>query len=182
MKLSVYIATSVDGFIAREDGAVDWLDGHESAGENEDFGYKAFMDSVDGMLMGRNTYDKVLSFDVGWPYGDKPVFVLTKRPFSPPDAPNAQVEPLAGSPHEIVSQLNQRGFTHLYIDGGQVVQQFLQEGLVDELIITVIPVLLGKGIPLFGALDRDQSVKLMRAEGYSNGFVQTRYVVERPLT
>ena len=182
MKLSVYIATSVDGFIAREDGAVDWLDGHESAGEGEDFGFQAFMDSVDALLMGRNSYDKVLSFDVGWPYGEKPVFVLTNRPFLPPDDPVAKVAALAGSPEEVVFELSQRGFSHLYIDGGQVEQQFLREGFVDELIMTTIPVLLGKGSPLFGVLDQEQPVKLVSAQGFSNGFVQTKYVIERPLS
>lgn len=179
MKASVYIATSLDGFIAREDGDIDWLEGHESAGEGEDMGFQAFMDSVDALVMGRNTYDKVLSFDVGWPYGEKPVIVLTNRPFSPPDAPSANVSAMSGSPSEIVAQLSAQGMTHIYIDGGQLIQSFIRAGLVNQLIITTIPVLIGSGIPLFGSLPHDIILRLIDSRAYVNGFVQSSYALDK---
>lgn len=177
MKLSVYIAVSLDGYIARKNGDVDWLEGHESAGEGEDMGYGAFMDSVDALVMGRNTYDKVLSFGVGWPYGEKKVFVLTKRPFSPPDDDKANVESLAGSPAEIVAQLAARGFKHLYVDGGNVIQHFLRAGLIDQFVITTIPILIGGGISLFGSIEQDLKVQHVNSQVFPNGFVQNTYAI-----
>src|SRR5271169_1204416 len=147
MKASVFVGTSVDGFIARANGDLDWL----PLGGNPSF--DAFMATVDAVVMGRKTFEKVLTFDT-WPYGEKPVFTLSTHQL--PQAPlGAVVERMSGAPAEIVSQLGARGMGHLYIDGGITIQRFLQAGLIQRLVITRIPVIIGDGIPLFGALQRD---------------------------
>jgi dihydrofolate reductase len=178
MICSVYIAASLDGFIARPDGDIEWL--HNSAynlpeGEN-DFGYERFINTVDALVMGRHTYEKVLSFD-GWPYGEKKVVVLTGRPLSIPAAPTANVSFDSGSPADIVTRLDSAGAGHLYIDGGQTIQQFLQAGLISQMIITQIPILLGSGIPLFGSLATEISLNHRQTRTFANGFVQSHYEI-----
>ena len=172
MKASVFIATSLDGFIAREDGALDWL----PAGGGEPHGYTEFMATVDALVIGRKTFETVLSFDQ-WPYGTKPVVVLstTRSKVTVPDG--AVCEVMAGTPHEIVSRLTQRGMTHLYIDGGVTIQGFVEAGLIQRLIITRIPVLLGRGIPLFGPLSRDIRLGHVATRTYPSGLVQSEYVI-----
>lgn len=171
MQASVFIATSLDGYIARKDGGLDWLP--ENGGEPH--GYDEFIATVDALVIGRNTYETVLGFSV-WPYGDKPVFVLSTRPIA--DAPpGAVVERMSGSPSQIVSQLDERGFRHAYVDGGITIQRFLREGLIQRLIITRIPVLLGEGIPLFGALSGDVVLRHVATRQYASGLVQSEYVV-----
>ncbi|MCB0176268.1 MAG: dihydrofolate reductase [Anaerolineae bacterium] len=183
MKASVYIATSLDGFIARPDGALDWLPGAEgdNAGietpEGEDYGYQEFMDSVDGLVMGRNTFEVVLGFGGDWPYGQKRVFVLSRRPVDIPDSIAGSVEWLTGSPREVIDQLTERGLTHLYVDGGLTIQGFLAEGLIQQLIITHIPVLIGQGIPLFGPVPHDIKLRHIETLSFANGLVQSRYEV-----
>ena len=172
MKASVFIATSLDGFIARQDGALDWLpvDG------GEPHGYDEFMATVDALVIGRKTFETVLTFDA-WPYGRKPVVVLSTRP---PEwkAPDGTVcEGMAGTPHEIVARLTQRGMKHLYIDGGVTIQGFLEAGLIQHLTITRIPVLLGSGIPLFGSLSRDIRLEHVATRSYPSGMVQSEYVI-----
>ena len=176
---SVYIATSLDGFIARENGEVGWLQEGEQV-EGEDFGYHAFMESVDVLVMGRNSFEMVLSFDVPWPYGEKKVVVLTSKGVEIPAELQDRVEALGGTPEEIMAQLSQRGFQHAYIDGGITVQRFLAAGLIQKLIITRVPRLLGSGIPLFGPLPADLLLKHVRTEAYANGMVQSEYnIAER---
>jgi dihydrofolate reductase len=172
MKASVFIATSLDGFIAREDGALDWL----PAGGGEPHGYTEFMATVDALVIGRKTFETVLSFDE-WPYGTKPVVVLstTLSKVTVPDG--AVCEVMAGSPQEIVRQLTQRSMTHLYIDGGVTIQGFVEAGLIQRLIITRIPVLLGRGIPLFGPLSRDIRLGHVATRTYPSGLVQSEYVI-----
>ena len=171
MKASVFIATSLDGFIARSDGGIDWL----PVGGGEPHGFEEFMASVDALVMGRNTYETVLPFDP-WPYGEKPVFVLSTRALAP--APRgAVVEHMSGPPTEIVSQLAARGVRHIYVDGGITIQRFLQAGLIQRLIITRIPVLLGSGIPLFGPLDRDIHLRHVATRELGGAMVQSEYVV-----
>ena len=178
MKITAYIATSVDGFIARENGDLDWLPSGDEVGAGEDYGYQAFLDSVDALVMGRSTYEKVLTFGA-WPYGDKPVVVLGHRPVTiAPDIAQT-VSSLSASPREVVQQLGGQGFDHLYLDGGKTIQGFLTEGLVDELTITTVPILLGRGIPLFGPLPHDVSLRLLETCPFENGFVQLRYEVLR---
>lgn len=173
MKKTVYIATSLDGFIARENGGLDWL---PSEGD-EDYGYAALMASVDTLVMGRNTFETVRSFGA-WPYAEKRVVVLSHRPLALLDELAETVESMAGTPSEIVARLAERGAKHLYIDGGQVIRQFLRARLVDELILTRVPVLLGEGLPLFGPTDGDIVLHHVRTESFRNGLVQSRYVTE----
>jgi dihydrofolate reductase len=171
MKMSVFVGTSVDGFIARPGGELDWL----PPGGGEEHGYEAFMESVDALVIGRNTYETVLAFDT-WPYGKKAVFVLSTRPLAPAPA-GAAVEHLSGSPDEIVSQLEARGIRHAYVDGGITVQQFLRAGLIQRLIVTRVPVLIGEGIPLFGVTGRDISLEHIATRQYPSGLVQSEYLV-----
>lgn len=176
-KCSVYIAASVDGFIARPDGDVDWLDNPAyEAAEAEDYGYGAFMATVDALVMGRSSFEKVLSFD-SWPYGDVPVVVLSSGKPALPEALEDKVIREGGAPEGIVSRLAKRGFRHLYVDGGVTIQRFLQAGLIDEMIVTQIPILLGDGLPLFGATGKETPLQLVDSRSYANGFVQNHYRV-----
>lgn len=172
MKASVFVGTSLDGFIARPDGSLDFL--HASGGD-ESHGYDEFMATVDALVMGRKTFETVLTFGK-WPYGVKPVFVLSTRPLAP-TPPGAVVERMSGPPADIVSALAARGIAHIYVDGGVTIQRFLQAGLIDRLIITRVPVLIGSGIPLFGTLSRDIILKHVATRQYANGAVQSEYVV-----
>jgi len=171
MKASIFIGTSLDGFIARPNGEFDFLD----AGGNEPHGYEEFMATVDALVMGRNTFETVLAFNA-WPYGEKPVFVLSSRAIAPAPA-GAVVEHLSGDPAEIVARLEARGIQHIYVDGGITIQRFLQAGLIQRLVITRVPVLIGSGIPLFGALARDVPVKHVATRTYAGGLVQSEYLV-----
>ena len=171
MRASVFIATTLDGFIARANGDLDWL----PPGGGEPHGYDEFMATVDALVIGRKTFETVLTFDM-WPYGERPVFVLSTRPL--PSAPfGAVVERMSGPPAEIVSQLAARGVRHVYVDGGITIQRFLQAGLIQRLIITRIPVLIGAGIPLFGALQRDIALRHVATRQYASGLVQSEYEV-----
>jgi dihydrofolate reductase len=173
MRASVFVGTSVDGFIARPNGGLDFL----PPGGGEPHGYEEFMATVDALVIGRNTFDIVLAFPE-WPYGKKPVFVLSTRPL-PPAPAGAVVEHLSGSPATIVSQLEARGITHAYVDGGITIQRFLQAGLIERLIITRVPVLIGAGIPLFGAMQQDIHLKHVATRHYASGLVQSEYAVSR---
>jgi dihydrofolate reductase len=171
VKASVFVGTSLDGFIARADGSFDFLD----AGGNEPHGYEEFLASVDALVIGRKTYETVLGFD-GWAYGQKPVFVLSRRPIAPPPS-GAVLERLSGAPADIVAQLETRGIQHIYVDGGATIQGFLRAGLIDRLIVTRVPVLIGAGIPLFGPLDSDITLRHVSTRQYAGGLVQSEYVV-----
>jgi len=172
LKASVFVGTSLDGFIARSNGDLDFL----PAGGGEEHGYSAFIASVDAIVIGRNTFDKVLTFDE-WPYGNKPVIVLSTRPIDEPPERGAVVERMAGSPSDIASRLAARGFRHLYVDGGITIKRFLQAGLIQSLTITRVPVLVGEGIPLFGALPHDIRLQHVATRQYASGLVQSEYVV-----
>lgn len=174
MKASVYIATSLDGFIARPDGRLDWLEGYHEGGE--DYGYRAFMDTVDVLVMGRRTYEKVLTFGE-WSPGVKPVVVLSSRPIHIPEAIASSVEAMSCLPSQLVEILSGRGADHLYIDGGRTIQGFLNAGLIQRLIITRVPVLLGSGVPLFGSLTRDIRLRHVGTRQFSTGLVQSEYEV-----
>ena len=177
MKTSIYIAVSLDGFIAREDSGLDWLPSpSESTGE--DYGFKAFFDSIDALVMGRNTFELVLSFG-SWPYGDKPVVILTSRNIEIPDNLAKTVITMSGNPNEIIKKLSEQGYEHLYIDGGKTIQGFLENGLVDELTISRIPVLIGSGIPLFGQINKDIQLDHIETQVFGNGIVQSKYRVFR---
>lgn len=171
MKASIFVGTSLDGFIARADGALDFL----PADGGEPHGYDEFVASVDALVIGRKTYETVLTFD-SWPYGNKPVFVLSARALAP--APEgAIVEWLSGEPAEIVRQLEIRGFTHIYVDGGITIQRFLRAGLIQRIVITRAPVLIGAGIPLFGLLLHDITLRHVATRSYASGLVSSEYEV-----
>jgi dihydrofolate reductase len=172
MRNSVFIAESLDGFIARRDGSIDWLTSEEFQ-DGTDYGYDEFIDGIDAIVMGRKTYETAAGF-ASWPY-TKPVFVLSSS--------LTQGMTLAGDaravslpPPDLVNELHAMGYPNLYIDGGRTIQGFLSYGLIDELIITRVPILLGSGIPLFGFLEKE--IKLVHAGTavYDNGLVKSRYV------
>ena len=173
MKGSVFIATSLDGFIAREDGGLDWL----PADGGEPHGYDEFIATVDAIVMGRKTFEIVLGFDP-WPYGPKPVIVLSGNPRRLRAPKGVACEFMSGSPQEIVDRLAQRGMKHLYIDGGVTIQRFLAAGLIQRMIITRIPVLLGSGIPLFGPLPHDVRLRHVTTRSFSSGMVQSEYTLD----
>jgi dihydrofolate reductase len=168
----VYIAKSLDGFIATSDGEVEWLN-EISNPEHSDFGFSEFISKIDAIVMGRNTYEKVLSFGV-WPY-EKPVFVLSNTLTKLPDASIGKAEIMKGKPREIVSELKDRGFNNLYIDGGNTIQNFLSVDLIDEMIITTIPILLGEGIPLFGKLAKNIKFDHVKTQIVNDSLVMSHY-------
>jgi len=174
IKFSVYIATSLDGFIARRNGDIDWLPAPENNGE--DFGYAEFMSSVDCLVMGRNTFEKVLTFG-NWPY-DRKVIVLSSRNLNIPSEIAKKAEALNLPPRELAQILAKRGMRHVYVDGGNTIQRFLADGLIDEMTITIIPILIGEGLPLFGAINNDINLELISSQSFGNGFVQNKYRVK----
>jgi dihydrofolate reductase len=179
VKVSVYIATSLDGFIARTDGSLDWLDeANVSVPSDEDFGFAEFISSVDTLVMGRKTYEKVLSFE-DWGYGTTPVVVLSSRPIEVPSDLRTTVTGSAESPHSLYDRLSREGVKHIYVDGGATIRGFLADGLVDEITVTQIPVLLGEGRPLFGPLRHDIALDLVESRSFESGFVQSKYSVRR---
>ena len=172
-----FIATSLDGYIARPDGDIDWLLARDAPGE--DHGYEAFIADKDAIVMGRGSYEKVLTFP-RWPY-DRPVLVLSRQLAGTP-APAA----LAGKvrfanlePAAALHALAQQGVRRVYVDGGRVVQAFLREGLVEDMVITTVPVLIGAGRPLFGALAGDVGLALVASRSFPSGLVQSTYRVLR---
>ena len=170
MTVSVFIGTSVDGFIARPNGDLDFL----PPGGGEPHGYEEFIATVDALVIGRNTFETVLGFPA-WPYGDKRVVVLSSRPLDLSVVRGGVVEQMAGPPDEIVSKLAARGIHHLYVDGGITIQRFLREGLIQRLIITRVPVLIGEGVPLFGVLPRDVRLRHVATQHYASGLVKSEY-------
>jgi dihydrofolate reductase len=170
VKASVFVGTSVDGFIARTDGSLDFL----HAAGNEPHGYDEFIATVDAIVMGRKTLDTVLGFD-RWPF-TKPVFVLSTRPL-PPLPPGGAAERLEGEPADIVAQLEARGIESIYVDGGITIQRFLDAGLVERLVVSRVPVLIGSGIPLFGPLTHDIPLRHVATRHYASGLVQSEYVI-----
>jgi dihydrofolate reductase len=175
MPASVFIATSLDGFIARRDGTIDWLPTPPPGGD--DYGYTVFMASVDCLLMGRHTFESVRGFNP-WPYGEKPVFVLSTNPLSGDLPAGARVEQVRGAPSAVMAQLAERGFSHPYVDGGVAIQRFMAERLISRLIVTRVPVLIGDGIPLFGALPCDVAWTHRRTVSFPDGLVQSEYVLD----
>ena len=171
MTVSVFIGTSVDGFIARPNGDLDFL----PPGGGEPHGYNEFIASVDAILIGRKTFETVLTME-DWPYADKRVVVLSGRPLDLSGA-GGVVEQMAGSPAEIASRLAASGAHHLYVDGGVTIQGFLRAGLIQRLIITRVPVLIGEGVSLFGTLSQDIRLRHIATRHYPSGLVQSEYQV-----
>ncbi|MGA8676335.1 MAG: dihydrofolate reductase family protein [Candidatus Acidiferrales bacterium] len=170
--VSVFVGTSADGFIARPNGALDFL----PVGGGEPHGYNEFIATVDALVIGRNTFETVLGFPE-WPYGEKRLVVLSSRAINLAAARGGNVEQMTGEPAAIIAKLAASGARHLYVDGGITIQRFLRAGLVQRLIITRVPVLIGEGIPLFGMLPRDLQLRHIKTQHYSSGLVQTEYHV-----
>ena len=179
IKCSVFIATSLDGFISREDGSIDWLmKANTLAPASEDGGYKSFISTVDSLVMGRHSFEKVLSFDA-WPYGNLPVIVMSSQAVIIPENLRHCVSISSETPIELVDRLSKEGAKHLYIDGGVTIQRFLASNLIDELTITIIPVLLGSGRSLFGKLKSDIELHHVETRTFEGGFVQIKYQVNQ---
>jgi dihydrofolate reductase len=171
MKGSVFVGISLDGFIARPDGSLDFL----SPAGDAPHGYEEFIASVDALVMGRKTYENVLDFG-DWPYGNKPVFVLSSADIKEPPT-GAIVERMHGDPKDIAAEIAARGITHIYVDGGDTIQRFLRAGLVQRLIISQVPVLIGTGIPLFGDLESDIALRHVATRQFTSGLVQSEYEI-----
>jgi dihydrofolate reductase len=171
MLASVFIGVSVDGFIARLDGSFDFL-----PAEPEEHGYKAFFESVDALVIGSGTLETILGFET-WPYADKRVVVLSSRPLELSKI-KGRVEQMSGDPHDIVAKLDSQGVKHAYVDGGVTIQRFLRAGLIQRMVITRVPVLIGTGRPLFGPLDGDVKLRHVATRSYASGLVTSEYAVE----
>lgn len=172
MKLSVFCGVSVDGFLARPNHTFDFLD----AGGQEPHGYEEFYSSVDVVVIGRKTFEVVRAFG-GWYYGKKQVVVLSSQSIDFSSIQDATVEQMSGDPAAIVSRLSARGFQHAYIDGGVTIQRFLAAGLINRLIVTRVPILIGSGIPLFAALPHDILLNHIATRTYKGGLVQSEYEI-----
>ncbi len=172
MKLSVFCGVSVDGFLARLNHALDFL----HTGEQGPHGFEEFYSSVDVVVLGRKTFEVVLTFGK-WFYGKKPVVVLSSHPLDFSSVRGGVVEQMSGEPADIADQLEVRGFKHAYVDGGITIQRFLGAGLIDRLVITRVPVLIGAGIPLFGPVPRDIGLRHVATRCYNGGLVQSEYEV-----
>lgn len=168
----VYIACSLDGFIARKDGSIDWLTDLPNP-DQSDYGFSDFIESIDGIVMGRVTFETVMAFGT-WPY-PKPVFVWSHTLEKVPSRLQGKVDILHGTPQDILDTLAGRGMQRLYIDGGKTIQSFLNLDLIDEMIITRIPVILGSGIPLFAEMDREIRFELIRTEALNRDLVKSTY-------
>lgn len=183
MKSSVYIATSVDGFIAQKDGGVEWL---HTAGNteadmgSEDMGFQDFLNSVDCMIMGRKCMEVISNFNLTpeqWPYGNIRIVVLSNTLKEPPENLKNKVEMYSGDLRTLISQLESEGHHHAYIDGGKTIQEFINLQLINEMTITQVPVLLGEGITLFGKTEKHIKLEQAHATAFANDFVQVKYTV-----
>lgn len=174
-KISVFIATSLDGYIAKEDGSINWLTlFNKTVPSGEDCGYKNFISTVDMLVMGRKCFEKVCEFD-SWPY-DIPVIVLSNQPnYIIPEYLKTKVTVTSESPKELIQRLSSEKIKHIYLDGGKTIQSFIKENLVDELTITIIPILLGGGCSLFGLLDNEVPLNQIECHSYDFGCVQVKY-------
>lgn len=184
MKCSVYIATSVDGYIAREDGSIDWLElyGNHDAdmGENADMGFGDFISSVDCLIMGRNTMEMISGFHLTpeqWPYKDARIIALSNTIKQPPENLKDKVAMYSGDLLELMAKLEHEGCKHAYIDGGKTIQAFLNLKLINEITITRIPVLLGQGKSLFGKTTQEVRLEEAEATAFPNDLVQVHYKV-----
>ncbi|WHN64656.1 dihydrofolate reductase family protein [Cysteiniphilum sp. QT6929] len=175
MKLSVFIATSLDGYVARVNGDIDWLmKFNASLPADEDCGYADFISAIDTIVLGKNSFNKVLEFDQ-WPYANKRVIIMARSDVLVPDVLKNKVSVFSGTPKELVRSLNVKDANNLYIDGALIIQSFLNEGLIDELIVTVIPTLLGEGKSLFGRVNQDINLRLIDVKKYDFDAVQLKY-------
>jgi dihydrofolate reductase len=169
----VFVGTSLDGYIAGKNGDLEWLNEIPNPSKS-DYGYAEFNENIDAIVMGRNTYEAVLGFSE-WPY-EKPVFVLTNTIDKVPESLEDKVEIVKGDLKTLVTMLKKKGYENLYIDGGNVIQSFLKEDLIDEMILTRIPILLGEGVPLFGKLESYMMFTLEKTVTYNDTLVSSHYI------
>ncbi len=172
-KNSVFIATSLDGYIADKNGGIDWLHSISNP-DNDDMGYMEFYKEIDALVMGRTTFETVLGFDVDWPYS-KPVFVLSNKLKEIPESHKEKAFLVKGTLTEILDQIHEKGLNRLYIDGGTTIRNFLKEDLIDEMVLTTIPILLGGGSSLFAELPGELKFKLTGTKTYLNQITQNHY-------
>ncbi len=184
MKYTVYIATSADGYIATPSGEITWLetagDPSVDMGEDADMGFSEYISSVDCMVMGRNTMEKISSFNLSddlWPYGDIPVYVLSSTLKDVPANLKGKMQIFNGSLTELNTMLESGGYKSCYVDGGSVITSFINQGFINSMTITRAPTLLGEGIPLFGKIERSVKLENSKAEAFSNGFIQVKYTL-----
>lgn len=173
-RTSVFVGISLDGFLARTDGSIDWL----KSFEGEEHGYSAFVETVDTLVVGRGTYDFVrgmLAAGLPWPYQDKRCVVMTHRPIEAAHEERA----FAGEPWALLEELGRDGARHVYVDGGVVIRSFLAAGLIDELTLSVAPKLIGNGLPLFGGVQVESGLTLAGVRAFANGLAQLHYRVTR---
>lgn len=171
----VFIAISLDGFIARPDGDIGWLLQRDDPAE--DHGYSAFIGDKDVIVMGRGSYEKVLTLDT-WPY-DLPVLVLSEQLADTPvpEGLKGKLRFSNRAPKDTMEELTEQGVHRVYVDGGRLVQSFLRDGLIADVVISTIPVLIGSGRPLFGALSEDIDLKLISSRSFPSGLVQSTYLL-----
>lgn len=177
MKNKVFIATSLDGYIADINGEIDWLHAIPNP-DNNDMGYTEFMSEIDALVMGRTTFETICGFDIDWPY-QKPVFVLSNSLTEIPAKYESKAMLIKGTLNEILAQIHTKGFYNLYIDGGSTIQNFLKEDLIDEMTITIIPTLLGGGVSLFGELEEKLNFACVSSKIYLNKVVQNEFVRDK---
>jgi len=176
MAVFVYIGKSLDGFIAGKDGDLQWLNDIPNP-ENSDFGFSAFMERIDAVVMGRRSFETVQSFG-SWIY-TKPVFVVSTTLDRLPPEYDGRAQILNLKPARIIKELGDKGLRNIYIDGGVLIQSFLAGDLIDEMIITTVPVLLGDGVPLFAKLRRQLKFTHIRTEILAGCLVKTHYTRKR---
>ena len=175
MKFSVYMANSLDGFIAREDGNVDWLNNYNEE-DKTDYGFDDFISTVDIIVMGRKTFELVAAFD-GWFYQDAQIVVLSNSLSEVPEHLEDKVTIYNGEIEDLVEKFDED--FHIYVDGGSVVTQFLEKDLITDITLTTVPILLGKGIKLFSQISHEIELDLMSSESYTSGLIMSRYVVKK---
>lgn len=173
-RCSVFIACSLDGYIAKSDGSIDWLTTLAATLAGEDYGYKEFMATVDAVVLGRATYELVMTY-AEWPYGKRMVFVLSRNYPAEGKQLGKSTIGTSAAPKVLVSQMSKNGAHRAYVDGGKTIQSFLRNGLIDDLTITRIPILLGDGLPLFGTLESELRIRHTETRSFPNGFVQSKY-------
>jgi dihydrofolate reductase len=173
----VYIACSLDGYIADKNGGLDWLHSITNP-DQEDMGFAAFNSQIDALIMGRTTFETVCAFDCDWPY-TRPVFVLSNTLTSIPEEYADKAQLVKGSLSDILNKLNSQGYHRLYIDGGATIQSFLKEDLINDLIITTFPILLGGGAPLFSDLPEPLAFEHVKTEVFLDALVQSHYKRKR---
>jgi len=169
-KVTAYIATSVDGYIARSDGSLDWLE--KLPGTPAEYGFTDHYANIDAIILGRNTYETIINFPQ-WPYSDKRVIVLSNTKTGPVNFAKIY----SGDLNKLLSNLFSDGIKHIWVDGGKTITSFLEQQLVDRLVISIIPVILGSGIPLFGKIKQEINSKLIASQSYNSGLVQNTYEI-----